>query len=43
LHIGYPRAARLIDELEDLGIVGPAQGGGRDREVLIGRESTEEE
>ncbi len=35
LRVGYPRAARLIDELEDLGIVGPSQGGGRDREVLI--------
>jgi S-DNA-T family DNA segregation ATPase FtsK/SpoIIIE len=35
LHVGYPRAARLIDELEELGVVGPSQGGGRDREVLI--------
>ncbi len=35
LRIGYPRAARLVDELEELGIVGPAQGGGREREVLI--------
>jgi S-DNA-T family DNA segregation ATPase FtsK/SpoIIIE len=35
LRIGYPRAARLIDDLEDLGIVGPSQGGGRDREILI--------
>jgi S-DNA-T family DNA segregation ATPase FtsK/SpoIIIE len=34
LHIGYPRAARLMDELEELGVVGPAQGGGREREVL---------
>ncbi|HUV27911.1 MAG TPA: DNA translocase FtsK [Anaerolineales bacterium] len=38
LRIGYPRAARLIDELEDLGVVGPSQGGGREREVLIGPE-----
>ncbi len=38
LHVGYPRAARLIDELEELGVVGPAQGGGREREVLIGKE-----
>jgi S-DNA-T family DNA segregation ATPase FtsK/SpoIIIE len=36
LRIGYPRAARLIDELEELGIVGPAQGGGREREVISG-------
>jgi S-DNA-T family DNA segregation ATPase FtsK/SpoIIIE len=35
LRIGYPRAARLIDELEELGVVGPSQGGGRDREVLV--------
>lgn len=38
LRIGYPRAARLIDELEELGVVGPSQGGGREREVLIGPE-----
>jgi len=36
LRIGYPRAARLIDELEELGVIGPAQGGGREREVIIG-------
>ncbi|MGW8249138.1 MAG: DNA translocase FtsK, partial [Anaerolineales bacterium] len=35
LRIGYPRAARLVDELEELGVVGPAQGSGREREVLI--------
>lgn len=35
LKIGYPRAARLMDELEDLGIVGPSQGGGRERDILI--------
>lgn len=35
LRIGYPRAARLIDELEDMGVVGPAMGSGKDREVLI--------
>ncbi|MEK6256296.1 MAG: DNA translocase FtsK, partial [Chloroflexota bacterium] len=35
LHIGYPRAARLMDELEDIGIVGPTRGGGREREVLL--------
>ncbi len=38
LHVGYPRAARLVDELEELGVVGPSQGGGREREVLIGPE-----
>jgi S-DNA-T family DNA segregation ATPase FtsK/SpoIIIE len=35
LHVGYPRAARLMDELEELGIVGAPQSGGRTREVLI--------
>jgi len=39
LRIGYPRAARLIDELHDLGIIGPPQGGGREREVLIERQA----
>jgi S-DNA-T family DNA segregation ATPase FtsK/SpoIIIE len=36
LRVGFPRAARLIDELEEMGIIGPSQGGGRDREVLVG-------
>ena len=35
LRIGFPRAARLLDQLEDMGVVGPSQGGGKDREVLI--------
>ncbi len=35
LRVGYPRAARLMDELEDLGVVGPSQGGGRERDILI--------
>jgi S-DNA-T family DNA segregation ATPase FtsK/SpoIIIE len=35
LRIGYPRAARLLDELENMGIVGPAQGGGKERDVLV--------
>ena len=35
LRIGYPRAARLLDQLEEMGIVGPSQGGGREREVLL--------
>jgi S-DNA-T family DNA segregation ATPase FtsK/SpoIIIE len=43
LHIGYPRAARLIDELEDMGIIGPAMGGGREREVLLDREDESED
>jgi S-DNA-T family DNA segregation ATPase FtsK/SpoIIIE len=34
LRIGYTRAARLIDQLEERGIVGPAQRGAQPREVL---------
>lgn len=43
LRIGYPRAARLIDELEELGVVGSAQAGGRTREVLIDNSETSED
>jgi len=42
LRIGYPRAARLMDELEDLGVVGPVQAGGREREVLLPPEDDED-
>jgi DNA segregation ATPase FtsK/SpoIIIE-like protein len=34
LRIGYSRAARLIDLLEGHGIIGPAEQGGRSREIL---------
>ena len=34
LKIGYSRAARLMDELEEDGVVGPADGS-KPREVLI--------
>jgi len=33
LGIGYPRASRLMDQLEEEGVIGPAQGGSA-REVL---------
>jgi DNA segregation ATPase FtsK/SpoIIIE-like protein len=36
LRIGYSRAARLIDLLEQRGIIGPSESGGRSREVLEG-------
>jgi len=36
LRIGYSRAARLIDILEEQGVVGPADGS-RPREILIGQ------
>src|SRR2546421_544323 len=34
LRIGYSRAARLIDLLEERGIIGSSESGGRSREVL---------
>ncbi len=34
LRIGFPRAARLMDQLEDMGAVAEDEGGGRSREVL---------
>ncbi|MFH1140796.1 MAG: DNA translocase FtsK [Chloroflexota bacterium] len=33
LRIGYPRAARLMDQLEDAGVIGPGEQG-KSREVL---------
>jgi DNA segregation ATPase FtsK/SpoIIIE-like protein len=35
LGLGYPRAARIMDLLQELGIVGASQAGGRTREVLV--------
>ncbi len=35
LGLGYPRAARIMDLLEELGVIGESKGGGRTREVLI--------
>jgi len=34
LRIGYTRSARLIDQMEENGIIGPAKGGSHAREVL---------
>lgn len=41
LRIGYPRAARIMDQLEAEGIVGPSEGAGS-REVLSGELEPEE-
>jgi len=41
LRVGYARAARLIDMLEQSGVVGPFEGS-KAREVLISREEYEE-
>jgi S-DNA-T family DNA segregation ATPase FtsK/SpoIIIE len=38
LKLGYNRAGRIMDQLEGMGIVGPAEGS-KPREVLIGSES----
>lgn len=35
LRIGYPRAARLVDQLEEMGILGSLRSGGKEREILI--------
>jgi DNA segregation ATPase FtsK/SpoIIIE, S-DNA-T family len=42
LRIGFPRAARLMDQLEEMGAVAPDEGGGRSREVLYRPESAED-
>ncbi len=34
LRIGYTRSARLVDQLEERGIIGPAKSGSQPREVL---------
>jgi len=41
MRIGYPRAARLMDELEKLGVVGPLNQAGRERDVLVGPDDDE--
>lgn len=35
LAVSFPRAARLMDSLHELGIIGAPQAGGRTREVLV--------
>ncbi len=36
LNLGFPKAANLLDRLEEMGVVGPEQKAGRTRMVLIG-------
>jgi S-DNA-T family DNA segregation ATPase FtsK/SpoIIIE len=40
MRIGFPRAARLMDELEERGVVGPQESGGRVRKVNKDYESS---
>ena len=40
LKLGYARAARIVDEMEERGIVGPFQGA-KPREILITQEQWE--
>lgn len=41
LMIGYARAARILDQLEKNGVIGPAEGS-KPREVLIGKNYEDE-
>ena len=41
LKLGYARAARIMDELEDMGIIGPYEGA-KPRKVLMTKEQLEE-
>ena len=43
LNIGYPKAARLMEELARTGIVGADLGGGRGRPVLLKRDDEDYE
>ena len=36
LRISYPRAARLMEQMEEMGIVGPQVSAGRKRRVILG-------
>ncbi|MBP7962430.1 MAG: DNA translocase FtsK [Caldilineaceae bacterium] len=42
LRIGYPKAARLMNQLEARGAVGPDLGGGQGRQVLLKAENEDE-
>jgi len=42
LRIGFPRAARLMDDLEEMGVIGPAVGSGKERDVLPGTDEDDD-
>ena len=41
LKLGYSRAARLVDQMEEIGVVGPFQGS-KPREILITKQQWQE-
>jgi len=43
MRIGYPRAARLMDQLEERNVVGPAETGGRSRMVLADEDDVDDD
>jgi len=43
MNIGFPRAARLMDELEEKGYIGPAESGGKERQVFPSSYHSEDE
>ena len=43
LQVGYPRAARLMEVMAEMDIIGPPVSGGRRRDVLIGDDGEDEE
>ena len=42
LSVGYSRAARLVDTMEKLHIIGPSAGGNKPREILMAPEQAQE-
>lgn len=38
LRIGHPRAAQLMQQMEEMGIIGPPEAAGRTRRVIIGED-----
>ncbi len=41
LKLGYGRAARLVDQMEEMGVVGPSEGS-KPRQVLLNKEQWQE-
>jgi S-DNA-T family DNA segregation ATPase FtsK/SpoIIIE len=42
LHVGYPRAARLMEVMAEMDIIGPPVAGGQRRDVLMAGEEDDE-